>query len=103
MHPCEPKVGGNGNCPIGVPGVTGMSEGEATSVLTAAGFKVAVAPVETSDEAQNGIVLSSSPSGQQTPGTTITLNVGVWDASSGTTTTTTTTPPESTTTTTTGG
>jgi vancomycin resistance protein YoaR len=103
MHPCEPKVGGNGNCPIGVPGVTGMSEGEATSVLTAAGFKVAVAPVETSDEAQNGIVRSSSPSGQQTPGTTITLNVGVWDASSGTTTTTTTTTPESTTTTTTGG
>jgi beta-lactam-binding protein with PASTA domain len=76
-----------------------MSEGEATSVLAAAGFKVAIAPVDTSDEAQNGIVLSSSPSGQQTPGTTITLSVGVWDGSTGTTTTTT---PE-TTTTTTGG
>jgi vancomycin resistance protein YoaR len=99
MHPCETKVGGNGNCPIGVPGVTGMSEGEAASVLAAAGFNVAISPVDTTNEAQNGIVLSSSPGGQQSPGTTITLNVGVWDGSTGTTTTTT---PE-TTTTTTGG
>jgi hypothetical protein len=101
MHPCEPKVGGNGNCPVGVPGVTGMSEGEATSVLTAAGFNVEIVSVETTNEAQNGVVLSSSPGGQQTPGTTITLSVGVWDSSTGTTTTTTTTPD--TTTTTTGG
>jgi beta-lactam-binding protein with PASTA domain len=76
-----------------------MSEGEATSVLTAAGFNVEIVSVETTNEAQNGVVLSSSPGGQQTPGATITLNVGVWDASTGTTTTTT---PE-TTTTTTGG
>jgi beta-lactam-binding protein with PASTA domain len=78
-----------------------MSEGEATSVLTAAGFNVEIVSVETTNEAQNGVVLSSSPSGQQTPGTTITLSVGVWDSSTGTTTTTTTTPD--TTTTTTGG
>jgi vancomycin resistance protein YoaR len=96
MHPCEPKVGGNGNCPVGVPGVTGLSEVEATTTLTSAGFKVDVNPVVTSIESEDGIVLSSSPSGKQSPGTTITINVGAWDGSS-----TTTAPPE--TTTTTGG
>lgn len=96
MHPCETKVGGNGNCPVGVPAVTGMSEGEATATLTSAGFKVAVNPVETSVEAQNGIVLSSSPGGKQSAGTTITIDVAVWDGTSPTPTTTSTTtiPPE---------
>lgn len=89
MHPCEPKVGGNGDCPVGVPGVSGMSEGEATATLTGAGFVVVVNPVSTSIESQDGIVLSSSPTGLQDAGTPITIDVGVWD---GTTPTTTTAP-----------
>jgi beta-lactam-binding protein with PASTA domain len=80
-----------------------MSEGEATSVLTAAGFNVEIVSVDTTNEAQNGVVLSSSPGGQQTPGATITLSVGVWDGSTGTATTTTTTTTPETTTTTPGG
>jgi hypothetical protein len=100
MHPCEPKVGGNGACPVGVPGVTGMSEGEATTTLASAGFIVVANPVSTANEAENGIVLSSSPGGKQSPGTTITIDVGVWD---GTDTSTTTTQPDTTTTTTTDG
>ena len=86
MHPCEEKVGGNGECPASVPGVIGMSEGEAAAMLSAAGFSVVVNPVSTSNESQDGIVLGSSPDGFQDPGTEITINVGVWD---GTTTTTT--------------
>ena len=97
MHPCEVKVGGNGNCPVGVPGVTGMSEGDATAALTGAGFKVAVNPVATSVQSEDGVVLSSSPSGDQSTGTTITINVGAWDGSSPSTTL-----PVSTTTTTVG-
>lgn len=89
MHPCEPQVGGNGECPLAVPGVVGMSEGEATAILTAAGFSVVVNPISTSNEAQDGVVLSSSPDGLQDPSEPITITVGVWD---GTTTTTTTDP-----------
>jgi beta-lactam-binding protein with PASTA domain len=77
-----------------------MSEGEATTTLASAGFIVVANPVSTSNEAENGIVLSSSPGGKQSPGTTITIDVGVWD---GTDTSTTTTQPDTTTTTTTDG
>jgi hypothetical protein len=97
MHPCEQKVGGNGNCPVGVPGVAGMSQSEATTTLANAGFKVAVNPVATSTESEDGIVLSSSPGGKQSAGTTITIDVGTWDGSGPPTTE----PPETTTTTTT--
>ena len=91
MHPCEPQVGGNGQCPTGVPGVNGQSEGAATAALTEAGFVVIVVPVSTPNETEDGIVVSSSPGGLQDAGTQITINVGVWD---GTTATTTTTVPE---------
>jgi hypothetical protein len=89
MHPCEPRVGGNGECPVGVTGVAGMSEGAAAAALTEAGFSVVVVPVSTPNESEDGIVLSSDPGGLQDPGTPITINVGAWD---GTTTTTTTAP-----------
>jgi hypothetical protein len=83
MHPCEPRVGGNGNCPTQVPGVSGLDEVSATSALAEAGFAVAVSYQTTEDPAQDGIVLSSSPSGKQTKGTTITIIVGQYSGDGG--------------------
>lgn len=89
MHPCEEKVGGDGECPLGLPLVAGMDEATARATLEAAGFVVAVAPVSTTVEAQDGIVLSQDPVDFRDPGTTITITVGVWDGTPATTTTTT--------------
>ena len=86
MHPCEPKVGGDGECPTEVPGVTGLTQGEASAQLAAAGFAVDVSEMSTPNESQNGIVLSSSPSGFQDAGTAVTIVVGVWDGTTPTTT-----------------
>ena len=79
MHPCEEKVGGDGECPIDVPGVVGLPEGSATSTLTTAGFVVTVVYEPTPTESDHGIVLSTDPEGFQDPGTEITISVGVWD------------------------
>jgi len=91
MHPCEEMVGGDGECPLGVPLVAGMDEATAKATIEAAGFVVAVAPVSTSVEAEGGVVLSQDPVDFRDPGTTITITVGVWDGTPATTTTTTTT------------
>ncbi len=88
MHPCEEKVGGDGECPLGVPLVAGIDEATAKVTLEAAGFVVAVAPVSTSIEAEDGIVLSQDPIDFRDPGATITITVGVWDGTPATTTTT---------------
>jgi hypothetical protein len=98
MHPCEERVGGDGVCPIGVPAVTGLSQGEASAALTAAGFGVAADEVTTSDQTLEGIVKSYSPEGFQDLDTVITIEVWKWDG-----TTTTTTTPTTTTTETDGG
>jgi len=79
MHPCEEKVGGDGNCPVGVPPVTSMSQGEATALLTSAGFGVTAVEVTTSDQTLNGIVKSYSPDGLQDHETVITIEVWKWD------------------------
>ncbi|MFV1971404.1 MAG: VanW family protein, partial [Acidimicrobiia bacterium] len=79
MHPCEEKVGGDGNCPVGVPPVTSMSQGEATALLTSAGFAVSAVEVMTSDQDKNGIVKSYSPEGLQYHETVITIEVWKWD------------------------
>ncbi|MCL1597910.1 MAG: VanW family protein [Actinomycetia bacterium] len=76
LHPCDERVGGDGECPITVPSVSGLTAADATSTLSAAGFTVAVVRADTTDPAKNGIVLSSSPTGYQKPGTTITITVG---------------------------
>ncbi len=86
MHPCEPKVGGDGECPVEVPGVSGLSEGDAAATLTGAGFTVVVNPVSTPNESENGVVLGSSPDGFQDAGAEITITVGVWDGTTPTTT-----------------
>jgi serine/threonine-protein kinase len=61
-----------------VPDVTGLSQGEATSELEAAGFDVSVRTRETAEPAEEGIVLSQSPRGgtERSKGVTVTVTVG---------------------------
>ena len=76
-HPCD--IPGSGvACPVGVPGVGGLTESEAIATLSGAGFDVSVTYADVTDAAQNGVVISSSPGGRQSPGTTITITVGVY-------------------------
>jgi vancomycin resistance protein YoaR len=83
LHPCDPRVGGDGECPIEVPGVTGMTQANATAALSGAGFTVDVVPTETADPAKDGLVLAVSPNGWQDPGTAITITVGVYSDGGG--------------------
>ncbi len=75
LHPCDTRVGGNGECPVQVPGVVGMAQDGATAALTAAGFTVTVVTVDTDDATKDGIVISTAPTGLQEPGTPITITV----------------------------
>ena len=77
-----------------VPDVTDLDQDTATATLSSAGFQVAVQERNTSDPAQDGVVLSQTPSGgkQADIGSTITIVVGVLVAP----TTTETTPTEQT-------
>jgi eukaryotic-like serine/threonine-protein kinase len=76
-----------------VPNVKGQKQGPATNALTGAGFKVAVQQQDTSDPKQKGIVLDEIPAGNtsQTQGSTVTIVVGHFTATT-TTTPTSTTP-----------
>jgi vancomycin resistance protein YoaR len=75
-HPCD--IPGSGvACPVGVPGVNGLSEADAVATLSSAGFAVSVTYADVADVSQHGVVISSSPGGSQRPGTTITITVGV--------------------------
>lgn len=74
-HPCD--IPGSGvACPVGVPGVTGLSEADAVATLSNAGFRVSVGYTDVDDASQNGVVISATPKGYQSPGTTITITVG---------------------------
>jgi len=42
LHPCDPRVGGNGDCPLPVPNVVGMTQAAATAAIEAAGYTVNV-------------------------------------------------------------
>jgi serine/threonine-protein kinase len=77
---------------ITVKDVTGESQAQAESDLTALGFNPFVTQVPVSNPANIGKVISQSPAGgsQETKGTTIVLTVG--EANSSTTTSTTSTP-----------
>jgi vancomycin resistance protein YoaR len=71
-HPCD--LPGGGECPILVPGVVGLMEGDASAALTGADFGVTVTYVV--DDANVGIVISQSHSGYWPAGTPITITVG---------------------------
>jgi beta-lactam-binding protein with PASTA domain len=76
-HPCD--IPGSGvPCPVEVPGVSGLSEADAVAALSGAGFVVSVTYADVSDASQDGIVISSEPGGSRSPGTTITITVGVY-------------------------
>ena len=65
-----------GPAQVTVPDVTGLSQDDATSKLTSAGFKVAVASgTQYSSTAAAGDVAAYSPNGTQTQGSTITLTL----------------------------
>ncbi|HEY3208689.1 MAG TPA: PASTA domain-containing protein, partial [Actinomycetota bacterium] len=69
----------NGKAPKApVPDVIGKTQEQATKILKAAGFKVAVVNQEVSDPKQDGIVLSQSPKGgkKASAGSTVTIMVG---------------------------
>ena len=83
LHPCDPRVGGNGVCPVIVPGVGGLDEASATAALTGEGFTVVVTYQDTDDEAQDGLVVSVSPTGWQDPGTPITIVVAQYTGGDG--------------------
>jgi len=76
-HPCN--IPGSGvACPVGVPGVTGLSEADALATLSGAGFVVAVNYTDVAEPTQDGVVIGASPGGYQRAGTTITITVGVY-------------------------
>ena len=72
----------NGTTPppvqVTVPDVVGKTRDDATSVLTKAGFKVAVQRKDTGDKKKDGIVLSQAPAGgaPADQGSTVTIVVG---------------------------
>jgi eukaryotic-like serine/threonine-protein kinase len=88
---------------IQVPNVKGQKEGPAKSALTGAGFKVSTQQQDTTDPTQKGIVLDEIPPGgsSQTQGSTVTIIVGHFKATTTTTSGTTPTTPTTTTTSTT--
>jgi serine/threonine-protein kinase len=71
-----------------VPDVTGQTQGQAKSTLTAAGFTPQAVAQQVSDPAQNGIVLSENPPAGTTAnqGSVVTFTVGRFSGG-GTTTT----------------
>lgn len=72
LPPIDPKYQ-RGSQNAQVPNVAGMSESQATSALTAAGFSVNA--VSTSGDGAKGTVLSSSPAGSAVPGSSVTLYI----------------------------
>jgi len=61
-----------------IPDVTSQDQDSATQVLEQSGFSVDVQEQDTTDPAQDGIVLSQDPIGgtKAKPGTTVTIVVG---------------------------
>jgi serine/threonine-protein kinase len=80
-----------------VPGVTGQSEAQARSSLSAAGFSVNVTTQTVTDKSKNGVVLSQSPSGgtKAKKGATVAIVVGNYQQPTTPTTPTTTTTTHS--------
>jgi len=65
-----------------VPDVTSLDLATAVSMLHDSGFKVTITKTDTSDPAQDGIVLSQTPAGgtQAKPHTTVAITIGKYTA-----------------------
>ena len=77
MRFSSPTVG-EGPCPVAVPSVIGSTAAEATATLSAAGFTVAQTTGQTDDPNLHDRVIAQAPGGRQSPGTTITITIGVY-------------------------
>jgi serine/threonine-protein kinase len=78
---------------VSVPSVKGQQASAATSALTGAGFKVSQTTKNVTNPANDGVVVSQSPTGSAPKGSTVTIVVGHLQQSGGTTNTTTTSGP----------
>ncbi|MDJ0960926.1 MAG: VanW family protein [Acidimicrobiia bacterium] len=75
VHPCDMPESEE-ECPILVPSVVGQTQANAVATLEALGFVVAIgSPVETGDEALDGLVASQSTTEWLPAGSTVTINV----------------------------
>ena len=63
-----------------VPDVTSLSQNDAIAQLRASGFRVKVVSQPVNDPNQDGIVQTQDPTGQAPPGTTVTIAVGSFSA-----------------------
>ena len=85
VHPCNvPEDQAEGevpDCPVEVPALSGWSVADARAALEALGLTLAEGEaVEVTEESQNGLIQSQSPSGGEwiDPGSTVTVSVGVY-------------------------
>ncbi len=62
VHPCDPRAGGDGECPSPVPSVIGMSESAAIAAINAAGYPNVVVTY-TDAPGPAGVVVNQSHSG----------------------------------------
>ncbi len=88
---------------VQVPDVTGQTKQNATNTLRNAGFNVVSQTQDTSNKSQDGKVISINPpaGSSQTKGSTVTIVIGHFKATTSTSSSTTTNPTSSNTTTTT--
>ncbi|MEZ5175795.1 MAG: VanW family protein [Acidimicrobiia bacterium] len=76
LHPCDPRVGGNGACPDPVPSVVGMSEAAAIAAIQGAGGGYTVTVVYVDDPGEPDRVVSQTHAGTYAPpGTAVTIRV----------------------------
>jgi len=81
VHPCNLPPADGTECPVQVPSVIGGSLDGALGALEVAGLTFIEGPtVEISEESQNGLVVSQSPSSGEWVdlGTAVTVNIGVY-------------------------
>jgi len=79
LNPCDPRVGGSGECPDPVPVVIGQTQVEGTGALVAAGYTVSVNEEETADPGQDRIIIAQTKAGEYAkPGSNIVIRVLVY-------------------------
>ena len=75
LHPCDTRVGGDGECPDPVPGVVGLSEAGALDAIQAAGYSATVTYVD-DPGTEDRVVSQTVPGGTYvSPDTVITIFV----------------------------
>jgi vancomycin resistance protein YoaR len=78
LHPCDVRVGGDGECPDPVPGVVGMTEAAAKAAIEAAGYSWTVV-YEDPPGAADRVFAQTFAGEYPEPGTVITIKVDTAD------------------------